>query len=276
MGEYLFLYFIGFAAVLFAVIQDVRTREIANWLTFSLVAFVLAYRAFYSIYSNDFMFFIYGLAGVLFFVGLGYLFYYSKVFAGGDAKLLFGLGGIFPYSSLIDYVYYGLGFVLLLFTAGVFYTLIYSLFMVRDNYYAFKKDFFKNMRSRRYLFIVSFLLGAFIYFINLNYIGFFALLGFSIFVFLFPMLFAYVKAIESSCMIKMTSPDKLTEGDWLERDIYVGSKMIKKNFAGLTMAEIGLLRKAGKKVMIKLGVPFAPAFLIGLCVFLAVLRNSSF
>lgn len=275
MNEYLFLYAIAFASIVFAVFQDVRTREIANWLTFSLIAFVIAYRAFYSIYSNDFMFFIYGLIGVIFFSILGYTFYHSKVFAGGDAKLLFGLGGIFPYSSLTGYIYYGLGFVLLLFTAGVIYTLVYSLFLVKKNYFVFKKDFYKQVSSRKYLLVLSFVLGIFIYWTNVNYLSLFVLFLLSSFVFLSPILFAYVKAVESSCMIMFVHPNKLTEGDWLEKDVSINGKLIKKSFSGLTLNEIYLLRKEGRKVLIKTGVPFAPAFLIALIAFLFFLRYSS-
>jgi len=69
-------------------------------------------------------------------------------------------------------------------------------------------------------------------------------------------------------MIKLVSAQVLTEGDWLERDVVVNGKKIKKNFSGLTYEEILLLRKHGKKVWVKTGVPFAPAFLIALILFL--------
>ncbi len=271
MNEYIFLYFLGFFAILFAVFQDIRTREIANWLTFSLIAFVLAYRAFYSIYFSDFMFFLYGICGILLFVCLGYLFYYSRIFAGGDAKLLFGIGGIFPYSSWIDYFYYGVGFVSLLFISGIIYTLIYSAFLVSRNYSFFKKCFSNEIHSKRYLFILSFIFSLLIVYSNLE----FMFIIFSIFIFLTPLLFAYVRAIEKSCMIQFVSVDKLTEGDWLERDVIVNGKIIRKNFSGLTFKEILILRKAKKKVWIKTGVPFAPAFLIAFILFFLFLRYSS-
>lgn len=274
MNEYLFLYLLGFVAILFAVIQDLRTREIANWLTFSLIAFVLAYRAIYSIYSSDFWFFIHGLLGVGFFVALGYLFYYARVFAGGDAKLLFGIGGIFPYSSFMDYLYYGFGFVVLLFTSGVLYTLVYSFFLVNKNYNNFKKSFSEQIYKKRYFFIVSFALGIAVYLSKSSYDSSIFLISFAIFVILSPLVFAYVRAVERSCMIQLVSPEKLTEGDWIERDISVNGKVIKKNFAGLKFDEILLLRKSGKKVLIKTGVPFAPAFLFALSFFL-ILRYSS-
>ncbi|MEK6792612.1 MAG: A24 family peptidase [Nanoarchaeota archaeon] len=267
MSEYLFMYFLAFVAVLFAVVQDLRTREISNWVTFSLIAFVLAYRAFYSVYSGDLMFFVYGLIGIVLFTGLGYLFYYSKVFAGGDAKLLFGIGGIFPYYSFYDYIYYGFGFVLLLFAFGVIYTLIYSLFLVGRNYSSFRKSFFEQVSKVKFYFILS-LLFAFFFYLFFPFVSYLNSLLFAVFVFLIPLLFAYVKAVEKSCMIKLVSPLELTEGDWLERDVVVSGKTIRKSFAGLSFEQILLLRRYGKKVLVKNGIPFAPSFLLALLFFL--------
>ncbi|MBS3081634.1 prepilin peptidase [Candidatus Pacearchaeota archaeon] len=270
MNEYFFMYSLAFVAILFAVIQDIRTREIANWTTFSLLAFVIAYRAFYSIYTDDVLFFVFGIGGILLFMILGYSLYYSKVFAGGDAKLLFGLGGIFQYSSLIDYVYYGFGFLFVLFSLGVVYTLIYSLFLAGRNYSSFKKSFFVNFSKVKYYFVASLIVSFLAYFWLFNLTNSFTYLFFALFVAILPLLFAYVKAVESSCMIKLVSPKDLTEGDWLEKNVYVGKHTILKNFQGLSFEEILLLRRSGKKVWIKNGVPFAPAFLLALIFFMSI------
>jgi Flp pilus assembly protein protease CpaA len=104
-GEYLFLFLLGGMWIVFAVVQDLRTREISNWLTFSLIGIVLAYRAFYSLESGDLDFFLFGVFGVAAFWILGYVFYYGRVFAGGDVKLLRGIGGILPYKNLMDLVF---------------------------------------------------------------------------------------------------------------------------------------------------------------------------
>jgi len=97
MIEYYFLYVVALIWIIFATIQDLKTEEIANWLSFSLIAFVLAYRGFYAIWSGSVGFFVYGLLGVLLFTVLAYVLYYARVFGGGDAKLLMGIGGIWPY-----------------------------------------------------------------------------------------------------------------------------------------------------------------------------------
>ncbi len=263
MYEYFFLYALAFIAVIFAVIQDLRFREISNWLTFSLISFVLAYRLAYSLYSDNLSFFFFGLGGVAVFVILGYLLYYGRVFAGGDAKLLFGLGGVFAYNSLKDYLFYGFGFVLLLLLVGVVYTLVYTFFIAFKNWKKFSKEFSGNFVKYNLLFIISVLAGILIV-LFLNWLPLF----YSILLPLMFILFVYAKSLENTCMIKLVLPEKLTEGDWLVSDVRVGNKVVHKTVHGVSYGEILLLRKFGKKVWIKTGVPFAPAFFFALLLFL--------
>ena len=68
-------------------------------------------------------------------------------------------------------------------------------------------------------------------------------------------------------MLKLVSPGKLIEGDWLKDDVNVGKRVIKKTVHGLSREDIKFLKKAKKKVWIGGGVPFTPAFLIALIVF---------
>jgi Flp pilus assembly protein protease CpaA len=268
MVVYVFFFALALLLVLFATVQDLRIREIANWLTYSLVALVLFFRAIYAVWYSDLSFFLYGFFGVMLFVLLGYLLYYAGVFAGGDAKLLFGLGGILPYSSVFDYFSLGLFFVFVLFAAGVVYTLLYSVWLVAVNSRAFARDFSKRFFAGRFVFIggvgLGFLLALFASRFYLSpAIGFIGVA--------FPLLFFYVKSIEAVCMIRTIHPSQLTEGDWLHRDVRVAGRTIKKTVHGVTYAEVVFLRKHAKRVTIRTGVPFAPAFLITLVIFFFVL-----
>ncbi|PXY71340.1 hypothetical protein CXX78_01575 [Candidatus Parvarchaeota archaeon] len=266
MQEYYFLFTVAFVWIIFAVFQDLKTREISNWLNFSLIAFVLAYRAFYSIYSKDISFFLYGLGGIFLFVLLGFLFYYSRIFAGGDAKLLMGLGGVLPFESLSDYLVIGGGFIFLFFLVGVTYTLAYSLFLVLKNKKSFVKEFDKEFAASKnwfYLIIGSLIISGIVA-KNLALQNLFYLF---LFLFILFLLLIYTRALEKSCMIKKISPNNLTEGDWLEEDVKVNGKIIKKNVHGLSFKEIEMLKKAKKKVWIKEGVPFSPTFLLAMIVF---------
>ncbi len=266
MQEYIFLFCLAIIWIIFAVVQDLKTREILNWLNFSLIAFVLAYRAFYASFTSNPMFFIYGFFGILFFVVLAYLFYYGRGFAGGDAKLLMGLGGILPYEKASDYLYIGLGFVFLLFLVGAFYSLIYSFFLIRRNKEKFAKEFKRLIVKKQnwtYLAIILAIVLELIVFFN----GFELYLSlYGLFILLFPFLYYYVKAIEKSCMIVLKTYRELQEGDWLLNDVKIGRKIIRKSVHGLSGEDIKLLRKSKKKVLIKDGIPFTPSFLVALLI----------
>mgnify|MGYP001614646475 FL=1 len=116
MEEYYFLFLLGLLWCIFATVQDLRKREIANWLNFSMIIFALAYRAFYSIEARDGGdFFLFGLGGFGIFFLLANLLYYGRAFAGGDAKLLMGFGALLPFESINDLLFVSAGFILLLF-----------------------------------------------------------------------------------------------------------------------------------------------------------------
>ncbi len=255
MNEYILLYALAFFWIVFAVFQDLKYREISNWLNFSFIAFVLAYRLFYSSFIGNYDFFFKGFLGILLFVALGYGFYYSRVFAGGDAKLLFGIGGIFPYQSYQDLAFYSISFIFLLLVSGVIYTLIYSSFIAFKNKKEFASEFKKQFHTNRIVFYVS----IFISFIFLLFIKTLFFLP----VFLF-FVFVYAKSIEKSSMIKLMSPDLITEGDWLYESVKIGNRRIEPSVHGLSYEDILFLRKNDKKAKIRLGIPFAPAFLIAL------------
>ncbi len=128
MYEVIFLWVLALVYIVFAVIQDVRTREIANWLSFSLIIFTLGFRFFYSLFQGDsFVFFYQGLIGLGIFFALGNLLYYGKVFAGGDAKLMIALGTILPsFSVLSKNLQSFFDFLLIFLSVGFVYVIISS------------------------------------------------------------------------------------------------------------------------------------------------------
>jgi len=62
-------------------------------------------------------------------------------------------------------------------------------------------------------------------------------------------------------MVRVVLGKELREGDWLVDDIRVGKKVIKADWDGLSLKDIELL-KSSRKIKIKDGLPFVPAFLI--------------
>lgn len=265
MEQYYFLYGLALIWIVIAVFQDLRTREISNWLNFSLIVFALGYRGFYSILNNDISFFLLGFVGVLLFTALAYLLYYGRAFAGGDAKLLMGIGGILPFQNAYDYLILGFGFTLLLFGIGAVYSLLYTLILVNRDRKEFVKEFRKEIMKYRTYLTVALIAGAIGFVILFSSSYLYGLL-FLVLLIILPLLLVYTRVVEKCYMIKLIDASKLTEGDWLVEDVKLRNNVIRKSVHGLTMKEIELLRKMKKRVLIKEGIPFSPAFLIALVI----------
>ena len=257
----IFLFSLALIWIVFAVVQDLRKREVANWLNFSLIGFALCFRFFYSLFSlNGFGFFYQGLLGLLIFLLLGNLLYYSKVFAGGDAKLMIALGTVLPFSQsfLTNLKFFSVFFILFLFV-GAAYSLAGSMVLSLRNFQKFKKEFSNQIKKNK-KFIIPVLLSA----IVLMALGFLEILFLfiGVLVFILPYLYVYAKAVDESCMIKKVKTSELTEGDWLYKNVRVGRNIIKASWDGLRKEDISQLKKKHKFVLIRMGIPFSPAFLI--------------
>ena len=257
-----FIIFLGIVWIIGAVLQDLKRREVDNIWNFSLVGFALAYRFAISVFNWDYWFMVNGLIGFAIFVVIGNIFYYSRIFAGGDAKLLMALGTILPlsYNWIINFKIFGY-FTLLFFLGGSIYSLIWALILMFMNWRNFRIEFLKQWNNYRKMFLMSlvFVILWIIFSFIISQISF-ILIG--LVILLFPILFIFAKSIEECCMVKRVSPDKVTEGDWLYEDILVGGKKIKSDWEGVSKKELELIRKKiKKKILVKYGIPFTPSFL---------------
>ena len=253
----------------FATACDFRKREIPDWLSFSLIAFALAYRAFYSIFSwQDF--FTPGVIGlaIFFVIGEGI---YRIGFGGGDAKILMALGTILPF-SLSFWINAKLlaTFFISLFFIGAFYGLAFSIIITVRNSKKFVKQFRQEFLERKKLFILSLALAVFCLILSFFSIIFIAP---AIFFMLMPAVFAYAKALEE-VMVKTLSTSKLTLGDWLYENVKIGNKTIKPSITGLDEKELKILQRYKGKVKVKEGIPFTISFLIAF-VFIVALWYSN-
>jgi Flp pilus assembly protein protease CpaA len=268
MYEIIFLSILAILWIVFATVQDLRKREIANWLNFSLIIFALGFRFFYSLFSSgNFGFFYQGLVGLAVFFLLGNFLYYSRMFAGGDAKLMIALGAILPFSETFsaNLKLFVVFLFIFLFTGAV-YSLITSLAFSLKNFKKFKKEFGKQFKLHTNLYNLIMFLA-----ITLVLIGFFSnilLVYLGAILFFLPYLHLYAKAVDEACMIKKIKTRELTEGDWLYKDVKVGKKTIKANWDGLKKEEINTLRKKYKSILVRYGIPFSPVFLISFLILL--------
>ena len=258
MQDYLMLFALAGVWIFWASVYDLKTREVPNWLTFSLIAGALAYRCFFALEKGESGFFWWGVVGLLVFVVIAHLFYYGKIFAGGDAKLLMGTGVALPYANGEMLLYWGIAFVLFLMFAGAVYSIFYSVFLAIPRWGKLKKIWRMELIEAKLVWLVCAVLFMGSIFLQP---GKLILIGGSIFLLILPILYSYLRAIERVCMIRNVRVKDLLEGDWLARDVRVGKKVISASIHGLTQSEIELLRKLKKKVFIRDGVPFVPAFL---------------
>jgi Flp pilus assembly protein protease CpaA len=261
----------------FAVIQDFRKREVANWWNFSLIVFVLAYRAFLSVNSGNYMCLLWGLIGFTGGFILANAFYYARMFAGGDAKLLMALGTILPLSSSwminLEILFW---FIILFLITGAIYGLVYSIILSITNFNKFKKIFCEYVKKYRKILLAYFFISLLLIFISLvlNNSFYFSdclLILLVILIPLCPFLFFYAKAIEDTCMNHLVPVSVLTIGDWLINPVRVGRKSIRPHWEGLSEEELKIIQKNVKgKVLVKYGIPFTPSFLFGFLVMLAL------
>ncbi len=258
-----FLIAIGIIWIIGAVVQDLRRREVDNIWNFSLIGIALAYRLAVSVFSGNYWFVINGFLGFGIFLLLGNLFYYSRLFAGGDAKLIIALGTILPmsYDWIANFKIFGM-FVFVFMLGGSVYSLLYSCFLVAENFSGFNLQFMKYFK-KNFRWFIGVLVFSLVWAIFSFFIGFAELMLISLVVLLFPVLLVFSKSVEESCLIKTLDSKNVTEGDWLYQDVRIGNKVIKPNWEGISGEELRLIRKTDKKILVKYGIPFTPSFLIG-------------
>ncbi len=261
MVELYFLVAICAIWLFFASVHDLKTKTVPNWLSFSLIAFALGYRFFYSLFfKGEFGFFYQGLIGLGIFFLVGNLLYHMRMFAGGDAKMMVALGPILAFSANFrtNLEIFALFMVLFLFT-GAIYGLFWSLCLSLKNAEKFKKEFFGRLsKSKNTAYTIS-LIGLVLMVFGFSNTLFFYL---GILVFISPCIYIYAKSVDESCLVKEINSKNLEEGDWICHDTRVGKSTIKASWHGLTNAEIARIRKKYGKVKIREGIAFAPVFLI--------------
>ncbi|MDD5012165.1 MAG: A24 family peptidase [Candidatus Nanoarchaeia archaeon] len=265
MYEVIFLWLLSLSFILVAVVQDLKTREIDNWISFSLVIFALGFRFLYSLFQGDFEFFYSGAIGFGVFFALGNILYYSRVFAGGDAKLMIGLGAILAPAEISSIFSTFFNFVLIFLTVGFVYTIATSIVLCAKRFKPFKKEFARLLRKHKKIMCILILL-SFIFLIIGFFEQLFLILG--VMTFVTSYLYIYSKAVDEACIIKRIEAKNLREGDWIYSDLKVGKKVIKATWDGVTRNDIREIIKKFKQVRIREGIPFSPVFFFSFIIFI--------
>ena len=270
-------YILSFIALFIGTITDLRTREVPDWVNYGLVISGIGLNLLFSVIYSNHSFIINSLIGLAIFFGIAYIMFYAGQWGGGDSKMLMGLGAMIGIDVGFKTQQFLLGFFINALFIGAVYGLLWSFFLVFKNRKKFWKEFNKILsekkvaNAKKLMLVTMILLFVILFFIKIYYIKILilslALLALTTFY-----LWIFVRAIEKSAMYKLVDPAKLTEGDWIVKEVYVNKKYIcgpkdlgieKKQIRQLM--ELYKRRKVGK-ILIKEGIPFVPSFFVAFIV----------
>jgi Flp pilus assembly protein protease CpaA len=313
----------------YASITDLRKREVANWVSMSLIFIALMVRSIVSIILGQSILVVLGLV-VLFllffylfvkekpmwmqivgaviliaagflsrsfnsfnqisylstgFIAFGILFiiailaFYGRVFGGADAKLLMALAFVFAttpsflsfsYFLPVDFFGFSLSkssflvdFIINSLLISVVYGFVFSVIMAIRNRKRFSIKF-KEVNSRLKIFKIIFLIIGVLFLI----LGIFqrVLIVPAVLILILPWFYAFISSVEQGVLVSYKSWNKLEEGDWLVESTKIGKKILKPSAEGLSKEEILLIKKSGKKVVIRDGIAYVPVFLLSIIV----------
>ena len=264
------LFIIALVWLIFASISDLKTREVPDWLSYSLIIIGFGNAILKSLIMGEVKFLFYSLAAFSLVFLFSALLYYTKQWGGGDVKLIAGLVTLFPVypEELLNYFSPNLDvpFILILFLNiiifGALYSIIYGTYLLIKNEVNFL-DEIKEYKINKVYFILPLISLIISVFTKDLFLKLF-LLSIGILILITPMLTVFVKIVEKKCMFKKIIVKKLTEGDWINKNIYYKNKLIyNKNSPGVTKLQIALIKKTRlKDVIVKEGIPFIPSFLV--------------
>lgn len=251
-----------------ASIFDIKTREVPDWLNFSLIAVGLSSRLIYSLVSWDYWYFIYGVIGLIIAFVIAIVMSYAKQWGDGDSKVLLGIGAclgfnyhfsIFDFSNWPMLIYFLVNSLILGAIYGIFYAFVLGIIH--------RKRFVLEIRrwdKRIFLFplVFSLVFSIFSLFFsrpfNLLLLSLFLAAGLGMYILIF------IKIVEKACMYKYVKVGKLVPGDWAAEMIKRNGKLICNKKDVLDEKQIKLLKRFKVKiVLVKEGIPFVPSFLLG-------------
>ncbi|HLC72957.1 MAG TPA: A24 family peptidase [Candidatus Nanoarchaeia archaeon] len=256
-----------------ATIHDLRTREVPDWITYSMIIAGFGIRIIGALGPESWQYIASAFIGLAITYALGSVMYYAKQWGGGDAKMMMALGVLF--ATRPDFVretampFLGEIFINIL-MVGALYGLLWGFVLAWKQRKKFTLVARQMLQERKMIKIRMIAIGGAvaIMFVAFNVQDVFikiTIMTFSLLVLLYPYLWIYVKSVEKTCLYKYVTPKELTEGDWVEEDILVNKRVVYKvKNTGIEKEDIQkLIRAKVKRVLVKEGIPFIPPFLIG-------------
>lgn len=252
--------------ILWGTVTDLRTREVPDWVNYTLIASGFGFALMRSLHMFSFVPVLESGAGFAAGYALGALMYYTGQWGGGDAKLVMGVGALLGLPvTLAGWAAAPLLGLFLLFTmlCGAAYGLVWMavLFVLR------RKEIIPLWRERLHTpslvrlrvaaLVAAVLLGIVTY--SLAEPLLIALLVLLALGYLTLHLGIIVKAVERVCFRVDKPPSRLVEGDWLVEPVVSGRRTVLPVRGERATAEIlGRIReesgKRRKRVAVRRGV----------------------
>lgn len=247
------LVMLSLSSILLAIssITDIRRKEVPDFLTNTFILFgtLSQLTIFISTWNWDRL--IWVAISSAFSVAVGILLYFSGIWGGGDVKVLAACALLFGYVEMDE----------------LFFLKFFSNFLLVGAFYGsafFSLVFLRNFsRISRWRKMFNFALIACVLLLSLLFHQFwYVILMGGILIWLS----VNAEWVEGS-MRKYVEIPRLTEGDWLVKPVKYKGIVVEPRPTGLTKEDLKKLRRLYrmgrmKKVLIKEGAPFVPAFLI--------------
>ncbi len=251
--------FTGAILLLIASIEDLKTREVPDYVSYTLIGSGVFIRIMWFLFERNVSVIFWVPTSFLVLGGFSYMLYKSGQWGGGDVKIMAGVGVLLS-SFPGEIIPFFLNFLINSLIVGALYGALGIAVVVIANRKKVKFEWYELLLLPIFL-VISLLLIQY----TLLFMSFFG-----IFILISILSLIYFKKVEEKAMQIDVPVEKLTEGDWLVNDVKIGDKVfLKKRNIGLTLDDLKKLKKNKdkiKKVRIKTGIPFVPVFFITLIV----------
>ena len=272
---YLTVFIVAAIASFIGSVTDIQKREIADWVTMSLIVFGIGSAALYSGIFWVFEPVVFSVLGLAGFFLVGWVMFRMGWWGGGDSKLLMGLGACFgiPFSLSFPFVDAGgfmMSFLSNFLISSALYTLLWMVLMILLKQREFSRVFARKMRKVKKILLAGSLVGAVLFSLSFFFPDpiarvFFLTIGMSL-VFLFSVIPA-ARSVQV-LMLRRVSPYELTEGELIAEDVAVEGRVVAgSKDLGASKAQIKELQKLYdekkiNRVLIKIGIPLIPNFFV--------------
>ncbi|MCB9358989.1 prepilin peptidase [Candidatus Woesearchaeota archaeon] len=262
---------VALAVLTIGSISDFKKREVADMVNYGLFCSAIALRLIYATITLDPMVIVSAAAGFIVTMIIALTMFYAGQWGGGDAKMIMGLGILFglpimPLDGLLIWNSLLISFIINMFIAGSVFGLIWSIVVAFKNKDKFITTWKIESKKAKTIKLTSLIIGAVLLAIAI-FMPEIRMLMFPliILVVLIGYIYIFAKSVEKGTMVLMLSPKDITEGDWIEKEVkHKGRYICGPKDLGITKKQIALLKKLKiKKIPVKIGIPFIPAFFLG-------------